>query len=77
MGFGNPQQIEFIFLPLCGSAFFVLPRPEFSADNIFQTGHWYTDAEHFSFSRILKKILVTRIGCKLNVEFTARPLGID
>ena len=71
MRFGDAHEIEFIFLPLRGSAPFVLPRPHFAADNIFQVGHWHADAKNFALHYVLEKILIARIGCELDVEFAA------
>src|SRR5438093_9527651 len=74
MCFGDSHEIEFIFFPLCGSALLVLPRPHFAANNVFQTGHWDSDAENLPFGRAGEKILVAGIGCELDVELAAGTL---
>ena len=76
MRFSDANQVEFVFFSLTEAPACILPCPYFPANYVFQTGHWNLDPEHFAFSCIPKKILITRIGCELDIEFTAGTLRI-
>jgi hypothetical protein len=77
MGFGQPDQVQFVLLAFAQASLGIAAGPKLALRDIRETGYLHTDPEHLGLHRPIEKHLIPIVRGELNSKISHWRLSIQ